>query len=327
MMHLITALHAIGYHPGGWRHKDAFAMPTINLEQVIASAKTAERGKFDMLFTGDSNSVKMNSPALLAAGSMNSRPVVFEPITLLSAIAMQTSRIGLLGTATTTYEEPYTLARKFASLDHISHGRAAWNIVTTATFVDAYNFSRNETLSTEVRYERAHESVEICKGLWDSWADDAFPQNKETGQFVDPAKVRALDHKGKYFSVKGPLNSRRSPQGHPILFMAGQSGPGREFAASAADCVFAVTPTKEDALAFYKDVKGRMEKYGRRPESLRILPGAGVYVGRSEAEADDLMGELELPDLTRTRCPVSFGPARHGPVGLSNRRSPSRDHR
>lgn len=293
MMHLVTALHAIGYHPGGWRHPSAFSQPTINIDQVIRSAKTAERGKLDMLFTGDSNSVKMGSRELLAAGAKNSRPVVFEPVTLLSAIAMHTSRIGLLATATTTYDQPYALARKFASLDHISKGRACWNIVTTSTFADAFNFGRTEHLKTEERYDRAREFVEVCKGLWDSWDDDAFPQDKESGRFVDPDKLHVLDHKGKHFSVKGPLNSRRTPQGHPVLMMAGQSEPGREFAASTADCQFAVTPTKEMAIEFYNDVKGRMAKYGREPDELRIMPGCGVYVGRTEAEADELIEELE----------------------------------
>ena len=293
MMNLITALHSIGYHPGGWRHPEAWSQPSVNFEQNLETARTAERGKFDMLFTGDSNSVKMGSRELLAAGSMNGRPVQFEPVTLLSAIAMHTKHIGLLATATTSYEEPYTLARKFASLDHISNGRACWNVVTTAGQADALNFGFSEPLPPESRYERARESIEVCKGLWDSWADDAFVQDKTTGQFLDPDKVHVLNHKNKYFTVKGPLNIRRSPQGHPVIFMAGQSESGRDFAASTADCQFAVTPSKEAALTFYADVKGRMGKFGRAPEELRIMPGVGVYVGRTEAEADDFLAELE----------------------------------
>jgi N-acetyl-S-(2-succino)cysteine monooxygenase len=286
-------LHSIGYHPGGWRHPEGWSQPSVNFAQNLDTAKTAERGKFDMLFTGDSNSVKMGTRALLEAGSMNGRPVQFEPVTLLSAIAMHTEHIGLLATATTSYEEPYTLARKFASLDHISNGRACWNVVTTAGQADALNFGFKEPLPAEVRYERARESVEVCKGLWDSWADDAFVQDKASGRFLDPDKVHVLNHEGKHFSVKGPLNIRRPPQGHPVLFMAGQSEPGREFAASTADCQFAVTPSKEVAIAFYADVKGRMGKYGRAPEALRILPGVGVYVGRTAAEADEFLEELE----------------------------------
>ncbi len=295
MMNLITALHSIGYHPGGWRHPEAWSQPSVNFEQNLQTAKTAERGKFDMLFTGDSNSVKMGSRELLRAGSMNGRPVAFEPVTLLSAIAMHTKNIGLLATATTTYEEPWTLARKFASLDHISGGRACWNVVTTSTFADALNFSKTEHLPADQRYERARECVEVCKGLWDSWADDAFTQDKESGQFLDPDKLHVLDHKGKYFGVKGPLNIRRPPQGHPVLFMAGQSEPGREFAASTADCQFAVTPSKEMAIGFYADVKSRMAKYGRSTEELRILPGVGVgvYVGRTAEEADEFIEQLE----------------------------------
>ncbi len=292
-MNLITALHSIGYHPGGWRHPEAWSQPSVNFEQNLDTARTAERGKLDMLFTGDSNSVKMGSRELLEAGGKNGRPVQFEPVTLLSAIAMHTKHIGLLATATTTYEEPFSLARKFASLDHISGGRACWNVVTTSGFADASNFSKSDHLPPEVRYERAKESVAVCKGLWDSWADDAFVQDKESGRFLDPDKVHVLNYQGKHFQVKGPLNIRRPPQGRPVLFMAGQSEPGREFAASTADCQFAVTPSKEAAIAFYADVKGRMDKYGRRPEELRIMPGVGIYVGRTAAEADEFIEELE----------------------------------
>jgi alkanesulfonate monooxygenase len=246
-----------------------------------------------MLFLADGNSVRMDEPDVLAAGGLLSRPAVFEPVTLLSAIAQHTEKIGLLATATTTYEQPYTLARKFASLDHLSNGRACWNIVTTSNAGDAFNFSRDEHLARADRYERAQEFVEVCKGLWNSWADDAIIHDRAAGRILDPSKVRALNHKGKHFQVRGPLNIARCPQGFPVLFMAGQSTPGRELAASTADCQFAVTPTKEDAIAYYADVKARMPRYGRSPDSLKVLPGLSVYVGRTASEAQELLEELQ----------------------------------
>ena len=294
MMNLMTGLLGLGGHLGGWRHKDAWSDMVMNLSHAVEIAQTAERGKIDLLFMADGNAVRqMDKPALFAANSPSDRPAVFEPLTLMSAVAQHTKHIGFLSTATTTYEEPYLLARKFASLDHISYGRACWNIVTTSYPGDALNFSKSEHLAHELRYERAREFVDICKGLWDSWAEDAFPQNKETGQFLDPSKVHTLHHVGKHFQVKGPLNVARMPQGYPVLFMAGQSEPGREFAAYAADCVFAIADTKEGAQKFYADVKGRLPKYGRRPEDMRIIPGAGIYVGRTAEEAEEFYQELQ----------------------------------
>jgi FMN-dependent oxidoreductase (nitrilotriacetate monooxygenase family) len=266
----------------------------MNLDHAIETARTAERGKFDLLFLADGNAVRqMDKPTLFAANSPSDRPAVFEPVTLLAAISQFTSHIGLLATATTTYDEPYLVARRFASLDHLSKGRACWNIVTTSYPDASLNFSRTEHMARELRYERAHEFVEVAKGLWDSWADDAFVQDRASGRFLDPSRVRVLNHKGKHFQVKGPLNVARCPQGYPLLFSAGQSEEGRELAARHADCLFAVTNTKQAGQAFYADMKGRLEKYGRRPDSLRILPGAAAYVGRTAAEADELYEELQ----------------------------------
>jgi FMN-dependent oxidoreductase (nitrilotriacetate monooxygenase family) len=301
MMNLMTGILGLGHHLGGWRHRDSWPDTVMNLEHAIWIAQTAERGKLDLLFIADGNAVRqMDKPKLFAANSPSDRPAVFEPVTMLSAVSMFTQHIGLLATATTTYEEPYLMARKFASLDHISKGRACWNIVTTSYPGDSVNFGRAEHMGRIDRYERAEEFVEICKGLWDSWAEDAFVENRETGQYLDPAKVHALNHVGKYFSVKGPLNVARCPQGYPVMFMAGQSEAGREFAAKTADAVFAVTDTKEAGQAFYADIKGRLAKYGRLPDSLRIMPGCSVYVGRTAAEADELYEELQSlisPDL------------------------------
>jgi len=294
MLNLMTGLLGLGGHLGGWRHKDAWTDNVMNLEHAIWTAREAERGKFDLLFLADGNAVRqMDKPALFAANSPSDRPAVFEPVTLLTAIAQYTTNIGFLATATTTYEEPYLLARKFASLDHLSNGRACWNIVTTSYPEDALNFSRDEHMPRADRYERAIEFIEVCKGLWDSWAPDAFVQNKETGQFLDPGRVHTLNHKGKHFRIRGPLNIARAPQGYPVMFTAGQSEPGRELAAQHADCLFAVTNNLKDSQTFYADVKGRMAKYGRSPDHLRILPGCSVYVGETRDEAEDLFQELQ----------------------------------
>ena len=246
------------------------------------------------MFIADGNAVRqMDKPTLFAANSPSDRPAVFEPVTMLSAVAMFTKSIGLLATATTTYEEPYLMARKFGSLDHLSKGRACWNIVTTSFPGDSVNFGKPVHPPRPDRYERAEEFVEVCKGLWDSWAADAFVEDKATGRYLDPAKVHTLNHAGKHFSVQGPLNVAHLPQGYPVLFMAGQSELGREFAAKTADCLFSVTDTIEDGQKLYKDVKGRLEKYGRKPEDLKIMPGSSVYVGRTAAEADELYEELQ----------------------------------
>jgi FMN-dependent oxidoreductase (nitrilotriacetate monooxygenase family) len=294
MMNLMTGLLGLGGHLGGWRHRDAWTDNVMNLDHAIETARTAERGKFDLLFLADGNAVRqMDKPALFAANSPSDRPAVFEPVTLLAAIAQYTRHIGLLATATTTYDEPYLVARRFASLDHLSKGRACWNIVTTSYPDDALNFSRTEHVARGLRYERAREFVQVAKGLWDSWADDAFIQDRATGRFLDPTRVHVLNHQGKHFQVKGPLNVARCPQGYPLLFSAGQSEEGRELAAQHADCLFAVTNTKAAGQAFYADIKGRLDKYGRRPDALRILPGAAAFVGHSEAEADELYEELQ----------------------------------
>ncbi len=294
MMNLMTGILGLGHHLGGWRHPDSWPDTVMNIDHAVWIAKEAERGKLDLLFIADGNAVRqMDKPALFAANSPSDRPAVFEPVTMLSAVSMFTKHIGLLATATTTYEEPYLLARKFASLDHISHGRACWNIVTTSYPGDSVNFGKAEHAPRPDRYERAEEFVEVCKGLWDSWAADAFLEDKASGRYLDPAKVRRLNHVGKHFSVQGPLNVARCPQGYPLMFMAGQSEIGREFAAKTADCVFAVTDTKEAGQAFYADVKGRLPKYGRQPDSMRIMPGCSVYVGRTATEADELYEELQ----------------------------------
>jgi alkanesulfonate monooxygenase len=285
---------ALGGHLGGWRHRDSFPTTSMQLQCMVEMAQIAERGGLDMMFLADGNGVRqMDKPALFAANSPSDRPAVFEPVTLFAAVAQHTRHIGLVATTTTTYEEPFTIARKFASLDHLSGGRAGWNLVTTQYVEDAKNFGRDEHVGREDRYERARESLDVVQALWDSWATDAFLQDKSTGQYLDPARVRLTNHRGKHFAVKGPLNVARTPQGQPVIFMAGQSEAGKELAAYGGEGLFGTASSKAEAQAEYADIKGRMAKYGRPTDALRILPALSVFVGRTAAEADALFEELQ----------------------------------
>ena len=294
MMILAASGGALGGHLGGWRHRDAHSSVTMQLDVMIATAKFAEAGGLDLMFLADGNGVRqMDKPALFAATSPSDRPAVFEPVTLFAALSQHTKHIGFVATATTSYEEPYLIARKFASLDHISGGRAAWNLVTTQYVEDAKNFGRDEHFGREERYERARESLDVVRALWDSWAEDAFVQDKATGRYLDPERVRVTNHRGTHFQVRGPLNVGRAPQGYPVVFMAGQSKAGRDLAAYGADALFGTASNKAEAQREYADIKGRMAKYGRQPDELKILPGMSVLVGRSEAEAEELFQELQ----------------------------------
>jgi FMN-dependent oxidoreductase (nitrilotriacetate monooxygenase family) len=285
---------ALGGHLGGWRHRDSFPTTTMQLQCMVEMAQIAERGKLDMMFLADGNGVRqMDKPALFAANSPSDRPAVFEPVTLFAAVAQHTRHIGLVATTTTTYEEPFSIARKFASLDHLSGGRAGWNLVTTQYVEDAKNFGRDEHMGRIDRYERARESLDVVRQLWDSWATDAFVQDKSTGQYLDPDRVRLTNHRGTHFAVKGPLNVARTPQGQPVVFMAGQSEAGKELAAYGGEGLFGTASSKEQAQEEYADIKGRMPKYGRPPEALKILPALSVFVGRTSAEADELFEELQ----------------------------------
>jgi FMN-dependent oxidoreductase (nitrilotriacetate monooxygenase family) len=291
-MILVTGVYPVGGHLAGWRHPTAYPDIVMNLDAMVDVARIAERGKFQALFLADGNAVRqMEKTSLFEASAPSDRPASFEPTTVMAAISQHTEHVGLFATATTTYEQPYLLARKFSSLDHISGGRAIWNVVTTSYPGDAVNFGGAFPEKTD-RYKRAREFVEVCKGLWDSWAPDAFPQDKTTGQFLDSGRVHTLDHQGENFTVRGPLNLARSPQGYPVLFMAGQSEPGRELAAQHADCLFSVAQTKEESSEVVRDIKGRMAKYGREPHELKIIPGIRVNVAQSRDEALALYREL-----------------------------------
>jgi alkanesulfonate monooxygenase len=292
-----VSMIGMGYHLAGWRHPDAPAGGNMELQHAVRVTQAAERGLLDMAFLADGVGIRFND---VPAGSLarTSKNVQFEPLTLLSALAMVTSRVGLVATASTTYNEPYHVARKFASLDHISGGRAGWNVVTSATDMEAQNFGLVGAPPKTGRYDRAAEFVEVVKGLWDSWEDDAFLRDKASGLNYDPAKVHVLNHEGAHFRVKGPLNVQRTPQGRPVIVQAGASDQGRELAAATADVVYAAAQTLEDARAYYEDVKRRMPRYGRDADQLKIMPGIMAVPGRTRQEAQDkyeVLQELVQP--------------------------------
>jgi FMN-dependent oxidoreductase (nitrilotriacetate monooxygenase family) len=277
-------------HTGAWRYPGAFPDANFNLSHLKRFAQTLERGRFDAFFMADHLAV-LNMPmeALKRSHTVTS----FDPITLLPVLATVTQHLGLIATASTTFEQPYLIARRFASLDHISEGRAGWNVVTTSNPDAALNFGLEEHLDHGERYRRAREFVEIVTGLWDSWADDAFVRDVENGIFFDPAKLHVLNHKGPYLSVRGPLNIARPVQGWPVIVQAGASEAGRQLAAETAEVVFAAGGRLEDGKAFYADVKGRMDRLGRDRDHLKILPGAFVVIGETMEEAREKRARLD----------------------------------
>lgn len=291
-MKLGAFLYPTGYHVAAWRHKDVPADAGINFLHYAQLAKTAERGKLDFIFLADS--VGIRGTDLQALSRTAIRYVAqFEPITLLSALAAVTDQVGLTATATTTYQEPYHLARMFASLDHISAGRAGWNLVTSQNPYEAFNFGLSEHPDHAQRYSRAREFAQVVKGLWDSWDDDAFVRDKESGFFFDPDKLHVLNHKGRFFEVRGPLNIPRPTQGHPVILQAGASEVGKDLAAETGEVVFTAQQNISDAQAFYSDVKGRLKNYDRSTDSLKILAGVFPFVGRTQKEAEGIFEELQ----------------------------------
>ena len=290
-MSLGAFVHETGQHVAGWRHPGAYRDAGSSFAQIMATAQTAERGLFDLFFLADSSAVSLvGTPG--SQGRM-SKVVKFEPITLLSALAAVTSRIGLVATASSTYNDPYLLARQFASLDQISGGRAGWNLVTSNNEAEALNHSRDAHLAHADRYDRAIEFAAVVQGLWDSWDDDAFQRDAETGVFFDPAKVHPLHHRGEHFQVRGPLSVACSPQGRPVLVQAGASDTGRDVAARLAELVFTAQTTFEQAQAFYADVMARLPAFGRAPGDVCIMPGLYPVVGRTQAEAEDKFARLQ----------------------------------
>jgi FMN-dependent oxidoreductase (nitrilotriacetate monooxygenase family) len=283
-MHLGVFVLGTGNHSAGWRYPGA-ATSSCDLGVMQEIARVAERGMFDLLFISDGLDMD--------PGDHPSFVCRFEPTTLLSVLSASTRHIGLGGTVSTSYSEPYNVARIFASLDHISAGRAAWNVVTSSRPNAALNFSRDKHLDHDLRYERAQEFVDVVNGLWDCWDDGAILADRDTGVFIDTAKVRPLDHRGKFFQVRGPINIARCPQGHPVIIQAGGSPSGFELAARTADVVFSVVQELESAKAAYADLKARLAKYGRAPTTLAVLPGVMPIIGQTDAEAKDKLSLLQ----------------------------------
>jgi FMN-dependent oxidoreductase (nitrilotriacetate monooxygenase family) len=283
-MHLGVFVLGTGNHSAGWRIDGAFASScSVPVMQSIASI--AERGKFDLFFISDS--------AVMDPGDHPSFLNRFEPMTLLAALGMGTRHIGLGATVSTSFNEPFNVARAFSSLDHLSGGRAAWNVVTSSNKAAALNFSK-ELYEHDLRYEIATEFVDVVRGLWDCWDDGAIVPDRTTGTFLDKSKVRPLDHKGRFFNVKGPLNMERCPQGQPVIIQAGGSAPGQELSARSADLVFSVVngdPTS--AKAAYDSLKARVIKHGRRPEHVPILPGVMPIIGETDAQAKEQLDRLQ----------------------------------
>ncbi|NTG04887.1 LLM class flavin-dependent oxidoreductase [Agrobacterium rhizogenes] len=279
-----------GHHVGAWRHPAS--IQNTELSDYIQLARLAEDAKFDAVFLADSLEVRLEN---LEAASRKAHSGVypFEPITLLSALAAVTSNIGLIATASASFTEPFNLARQFASLDRLSGGRAGWNLVTSPDPKAALNFGGEGQILHADRYDRAEEFADVVVGLWNSWEDDAFIRDREAGHYFHADKVHLLDYKGRHFNVRGPLNVPRSPQGHPVLVQAGASEAGRELAARTADVVFAAQLTLEEAASYYADVKGRLKKYGRSDDDLKILPGIFPVVGRTQSEAEEKFEALQ----------------------------------
>lgn len=277
-------LYPTGYHVAAWRHPNTPADAGINFAHYRELAELSERGRFDFLFLPDSVAVRGSDLPALSRTAIR-YVAQFEPITLLSALAATTRHIGLIATMTTTYFEPYDVARKFASLDHISAGRAGWNVVTSQNVAEAHNFGQAQHMGHSERYARAGEFVDVVRKLWDSWADDAFVRDKRAGLFFDPTGVRWTHHRGPHFAVEGPLNIPRCPQGRPVIVQAGSSDVGREFAVTTAEIVFTAQQDLEQAKAFYADIKQRAARCGRDPNEVKVLVGMFTYCGRTQAEA------------------------------------------
>jgi FMN-dependent oxidoreductase (nitrilotriacetate monooxygenase family) len=294
---LNVGLFGLGMHPAAWRDRDGPATDFLDPDYFLAVARIAEEAKFHAIFMPDTIAVEeehYNRPNL---GAMT-------PTLVQALLAGATRHVGLVATATTTYNDPYGLARRFQTLDHLSKGRAGWNVVTTFAPTTAANFGAAPLPDSAERYERAEEFVDVVKALWLSWERDALVGDKESGVFARPERVHPVAHHGKYFSVHGPSTLPRSPQTHPVLFQAGSAQAGRELAARAVDAVFTVQNTLEDARAYYADIKVRARRHGRKPEAIKVLPGLLPIIGATEAEArqikqrlDELGGDAELKKL------------------------------
>ena len=290
MLRLGAFMRPVSLHTAAWRYPGAWPDANFNFQHLKRFAQTLERGRFDAFFMADHLAV-LNMP--MDGLKRSATATSFDPLTLLPALAVVTQHLGLIATASTTYNEPYHIARKFASLDHISGGRAGWNVVTSGNPHEAMNFGREEHVAHATRYRRAREFFDVVTGLWDSWADDAFIRDVETGVYFDPDKLHVLNHRGEFLNVRGPLNIGRPIQGWPVIVQAGASEAGRQLAAETAEAIFAAGSNLTAARAFYADVKGRMEKLGRAPEHLKVLPAAFVVVGDTASEALEKRARLD----------------------------------
>ncbi|WP_280310455.1 LLM class flavin-dependent oxidoreductase [Nocardia abscessus] len=300
-LHLNAFLMSVGHHEAAWRLPESDPHAHTDIDYYVELARTAERGKLDSIFFADSP-VLMGDPGRRPSGKL-------EPTVILTAVAVQTSRIGLIATASTSYNDPYNLARRFSSVDWVSNGRVGWNIVTTAGADAARNFGLDDTPDHRLRYEKAAEFVEVATKLWDSWDDDAIVADKALGIHTDASKVRKIGHHGEFFKVDGPLNVPRSPQGYPVLVQAGSSEDGKNFAARYAEAVFTAQQTLEDGKAFYTDLKQRAVALGRDPETIKILPGIVPVIGDTEEQARELDAELERlisPEYARRQLAAHF---------------------
>lgn len=276
-MKLGAFIHLPGHHVASWRHPSSGADRAFDLEYLTEIAQTAERGKFDMIFFADVLGQKLSGNSYSA--------LKLDPVIIISALAAVTKNIGLTATLTTTYNDPFHVARKFGAIDHLSKGRAAWNVVTSANDGESLLFGKEKHLQHAFRYERAEEFVEVVKKLWFSIEAEALIIDKEKGRFLDTGKVHPVDHEGAWFKVQGTLDSPTTPQGHPVIVQAGSSEAGKELAAKTAEVIFTAWQTLEEAQTFYRDVKGRLAKYGRKPEDLKIMPGVFITVAKTEEEA------------------------------------------
>ena len=300
-LHLNLFIHSRGHHEASWRHPQSTVLPLTDVRFYIDCARKAEAAHFDSLFLAD----------VLAVPDDIDRAarVWLEPITTLGALAVTTERLGLIATASTTYSEPFNLARQFASIDHVSRGRAAWNIVTSFSAAASRNFGSENRLNHAERYDKGDEFVEVVKALWDSWGDDAVVDDRASGLYANKSQIRAVDYIGKHYQVAGPLNLPRSPQGRPVLVQAGSSDTGRDFAAKHAEAVFTAHLDKSTAQEFYRDLKSRAEANGRRRDQILILPGLSAMIASTEAEAKRMereLNELTDPEIGRHRLSDRF---------------------
>lgn len=311
-MHLFAMPMGAGGHIAGWRHPlaDAGRLQDVDYYQTVA--QIAERGKFDAMFLADAQGFR----TIVGKGAFARTDLYrMDPVTLLSALSMTTSRLGLIATLSTSYNEPYSAARRLSTLDHISHGRAGWNVVTSTTQNEAHNFGRDAHFGHSERYARAGEFIEVAKKLWDSWDDDAFVADREAGSYIDTDKVHAVNHAGEFFKVAGPMTTGRSPQGHPVIVQAGSSNDGLTLAAATAEAVFTSHPSLTSAKAFYDDLKARVVAAGRNAGDLKILTAIQPIVAPTKEEAQRI--EAELSDLIHPELAIALLQMQLGGFDLS----------